>query len=267
MSENARLDSEQGKQQVDALLAKMSPEQQVEFKAALASNTPVHVHVGKDGSISLGESADEAAEAAKESIKASEATVEAAPEIQTELKRDDPKKPTKLDMKRQQILQDRMKRHMGRGLTQQQAFQAMQREDFEAMPLDKKFSRLESIVSQSFQNLAQEVMGLSQSHMAIADAFDINYRAIQKLFAKLGISSEDQKVYIEEAQKEVIESRKKQRADAELAQLNQRREAQEVSEKLKVEAELQKKDSGVVSNGAQPSEGAEIPKEATVFGG
>lgn len=261
MSENVPLNSEAGKQQVDALMAKMSPEQQEEFKAALASDKPVHVHMGKDGTVSLGEEALAAEAVARGAEK--------APEAPVELKKEELKKPSKLDQKRQQIFVDRMKRHMGKGLTQQQAMQAIQREDFEALPLDKKFSRLESIVSQSFQNLAQDVMGLNQSHMAIADAFDVNYRALQKMFIKIGLSQEEQAAFIKEAQSEVIEVRKKQQADMELAQLNQRRAAQEAAEQKHVEAEMAKPKNAVIDVGTQaaPEEGASIPPEATVFGG
>jgi len=268
VNEKVPLDSEQGKQQIDALLAKMTPEQQVEFKAALADNKPVHVHMDKDGTIKLGESADEAAAQVKSSM---EEVPEAAPDAPVELKKDEPKKMSKMEQKRQQILMDRLKRKMGEPnkdgspKTQQQAIQEMQREDYEAMPPDKKIARLEGIVSQSFQNLAQDLMGLHQSHLAISDAFDINYRATQKMFIKLGISNEDQKVIIAEAEKEVIAS-KQAAIDAEnLERMNQMRARQAASEQKVVREELQKPAS-VVTNDA-PVEVEELPKEATVFGG
>ena len=259
MSENVPLSSEQGKQQIDALMAKMSPEQQAEFKVALASDKPVHVHVDKEGKVVFGEAADAAAPPA----------ATAAPENVTELKKEEPRKPNKMDQKRQQIFVDRIKRHMGNGLTQDQALQAVQREDYERMPVEKKLARLETMISQSFQRLGQEVMHLSQEHMAIGDAFDINYRSIQKMFIKLGLSAEDQKVLIEEAQKETIELRKKQVADMEMAELNQRRAEQEAAEQKRVEAEMAKPKNAVIDGGAQaaPEAGAAIPPEATVFGG
>jgi hypothetical protein len=264
VSENVPLNSEAGKQQVEALLAKMTPEQQVEFKAALASDKPVHVHVDKEGKIALGAAADAAAPS----------TVEAAPENVTELKREEPKKPSKLDQKRQQIFMDRLKRKMGEKTkdgtpkTQEQALQEMQREDYNAWPVEKKFERLESLVAQSFRNLSQEIMHLSQEHMAIGDAFDINYRAIQKMFIKLGLTNEEQKTFLDEAQNEVLAIRKKQQADMEQAQMQRQARQQGVTEQQTVEAELTKPQAKVVAEGAAPAEeGAAPPAEATVFGG
>ena len=271
MNDSAAVNSEAGKEQIDALLAKMSPEQQVEFKAALAGNKPVHVHVGKDGAITLGEDAAKAAVAAG----AAPASVEPAPEAPVELKKEEPEEPrkmTKLELKRQEIFRDRMRRKMGEKTKdgklkdQQQALQEIQREDYEALPLDKKFARLESILASSIQNLSVDMMNLNQGHLAIADAFDINYRAIQKLFVKLGVSNDEQKLLIDESQKEVIEEKKAAQAAAQAARVAEQKARQDNAEKMKLEKELnatgkldsQKKDEPV---------GAEIPKEATVFGG
>lgn len=258
MSETTQASSEQGKQTIESLMAKMTPEQQEKFKEHLAGDKPVHVNVDKDGTVTFGEDAVAAAEAA------GHAPVTPASEpAPTELKKEEPKRPSKLDMKRQQILMDRVRRHMGKGMTQQQAFQAIQREDYEALPLEKKFARLETMVSQSFQRLAQEIMTVSQDQMAIGDAFDINYRGIQKLFKKLGVSDEDQKALIDEAQKEVIEERKKQHEN----RMAQMKAAEEAAEKSRAEAELKKAEAPVKTNGVHEEVGAEVPKEATVFGG
>lgn len=258
MTDKVELNSPKGEETINALMAKMTPEQQEQFKASLQGDKPVHVHVDKDGKIVLGDAADEAAPS-KEATEA----VQAAPEDPVELKKDEPKKPSKIDQKRQQIFMDRLKRHMGKGLTQQQAVQAIQMEDYAAMPLDKKFANLERIVAQTFRNLSNDIMNLSQGHMAIGDAFDINYRAIQKVFIKLGISNEEQKVFIDEAQKEVIEARKKDmemRAEAGREVLQEKQAEAEAD----IKAELSKPPSAL---GTEAAEGAEIPKEATVFGG
>jgi hypothetical protein len=266
VTDKVELNSEKGKETIDALLAKMTPEQQEEFKASLNGDKPVHVHVGKDGKVSLGDNAFEAAKAAGDTLVPPPEVAEAmaASEDPVELKRDEPKKMSKLDQKRQQIFMDRLKRYVGKGMTQEQALNAMQKEDYDAMPLDKKFSRLETIVAQSFRNLSTEVMNLHQNHLAIADAFDINYRTIQKLFVKLGVSPEEQKVFVDEAQKEVIEARKREIEARDNARAAAMQAQQDVQEKAAVQAEMVPN-----ANSIQPAaaEGSPIPKEATVFGG
>jgi hypothetical protein len=267
VTDKVEMNSEKGKETIDALLAKMTPEQQEQFKASLNGNKPVHVHVGKDGKISLGDEAFEAAQDAGDTQSPPPEVVAAmpdpAPESPVELKKDEPKKLSKIDQKRQQIFFDRLKRHMGKGLTQEQAIQAMQQEDYNAMPLEKKFQGLERLVSQSLRNLSNDIMIMSQNHMAISDAFDINYRAIQKAFIKLGLSNEEQGVLIAEAQKEVIEARKKEMEARDNARSAAQQAQREAVEKAAVEAELASK--GKVQEPAP--EGSEIPKEATVFGG
>ena len=255
MTDKVEMNSEQGKQTIDSLMAKMTPEQQEQFKASLAGNKPVHVHVDKEGNIVLGDAADAAAPLP---------ATEPAPEAPVELKKEEPKKLSKIDQKRQQIFMDKLRRFMGKGMTQEQAIQAIQKEEYDAMPLEKKFLGLERLVSQSFRNLANDIVGLSQNNMAISDAFDINYRAIQKIFIKLGISNEEQKVFIEEAQKEVIEARKKDMEARAAAHKEVMKEQQAAGEKAEIEAAL-----ATPAKTLQPAEpeGSEVPKEATVFGG
>lgn len=266
MSETVPLDSEKGQAAIESLVAKMTPEQQAKFKESLAGNKPVHVHMDKDGNILLGDDADAAA-------PASQPPVEAAPEAPVELKKDKPKKMSKIDEKRQQIFMDRLRRKMaqptedGKPRTQQQALQEMAKEDYDALPLQKKFERLESIVAQSFRGMSQEVVNLGQNHAAIADAFDINYRAIQKMFLKLGMSAEEQKQFIEESQAEVLAERRKQMAEASAARMNQQREAQDAAEKQKIEAGLAEQGPKIVGAPTEDEGAPPPPPEATVFGG
>lgn len=252
MSEKVSLDSEQGKQTIESLMAKMSPERQEEFKKALNGDQPVHVHVDKEGNVVFGTDLGEA-------MPQEQAALPPAPEEPVELKKDEPKKMSKIDEKRQRILMERVQRKMGSGMSREQAIMSIQKEDFDALPLDKKFARLESVVANSLRGLSQEVMNLSQGHMAIADAFDINYRAIQKILTKLGVAPDEQKVFIDEAQREVIEERKKI-IEERHARIQSERDA---AEKARMEAEAKPAEKQV----AEPApEGSEIPKEATVFG-
>jgi len=266
-NENAvKLDSEQGKQTIDALMAKMDPEQKAIFEAALKENKPLHVHMDKDGRVLLGDAAD----------AATGDVIPGASEAPVEVKADEPAKPkklSKLDEKRQRIFQERMQRHMGKGLTQEQAFRAIQKEDYDALPLDKKFQRLEHMVSSALQNFAEEIMNLSQGQNAIGDAFDINYRAISKMFEKVGLPLKDHAEFMKLAQEEHIEVRKKaieaQQAAQKAAMESQQAEAkkaQETSEGATIEKELKAAESKKIVGGEAPPEST-LPTEATVFGG
>lgn len=255
MTEKVEMNSEKGKETLDALMAKMSPEQQEKFKASLNGDKPVHVHVDKDGAVSFGETAD---------IATGDSSVDTAPEEIVEIKKEEPKKPSKIDLKRQKIYMDRLKRKMGNGLTQAQALQVIQREDYDAMPVDKKLVRLEAMVSRGLQNLAEEMLGLSQNQHGIGDAFDINYRAIGKLFTKLGVTEEDQKAIMAEAQKEHLEARAAFLEARKAEQQKQAEEQRAAAEQANVASELKNAET-IKADGAP--EGAEIPKEATVFGG
>ena len=236
MSNNVSLDSDQGKQQVDALMAKMTPEQQEEFRVALAGDKPVQVRIAQDGSITLG----------GEATPTPEASV--APKVELP-------KPTKLELKRRQIIQERIQRHMGKGLTEQQAVQAIQQEDFDAMPLDKKFSKLEDYVLRGLQDLANNITNIQQNQEIIASACDTNFQAIHKLFEKLGIPHVEQQAFLVEARKEVTEARQRMRK----AQL-------EAIEQKKVELGVTTRTASLVVPDVNV-DGAELPKEATIFGG
>lgn len=189
--------------------------------------------------------------------------IQAAPDEVQEVK---PPKVSKLDQKRQQIFADRVRRKIGQGMTEQNAVQAVLREDFDRMPLDKKFARLEALVVNSIRSISQDIMGLKQNDSAIADAFDINYKAIERAFAKLGLSEEVQKELINQARDEVMADRQKAIQD----QLAAQRKAQEDAERASVEAELQKAEQKPLeaAKDSVPPEGTDphVSEGATVFG-
>jgi hypothetical protein len=259
VSENIPLNSEAGQQTVDELMAKMTPADQELFKKALQGKTPVQVVVDQDGTVRPAFEETPVIDADPTSPAVEPVPLEPAPENAIPVQKF-PKGAAKLEAKRQQILQDRMRRHMGRGLSQEQAWQAIQKEDFDALPMDKKFARLENMVSNTFRQLAQEIVNLGQGHAAVADAFDINYRAVHKIFVKLGVSPEEQQLLIAEAQGEVAEIRRRQQEGRAVAE----KAFNDAQEKQRVEAELASAES---PNQAPSSVGAEPPPEATVFGG
>ena len=112
-------------------------------------------------------------------------------------------KPSKIDQKRQKIFQDRMKRFMSKGMTPEQAINAMQREDYERLPADAKVRRLESALVGNFQQVARDIGLLRQNQNDLADVMDVNFRAFEKMLIKLGVASEDQKALLKEAEDEI----------------------------------------------------------------
>jgi transposase len=125
---------------------------------------------------------------------------------------------SKIDEKRQEIFRERVSRKMGEGKTEDQAVNAILREDYNALPLDQKFARLESMVSGTIQSLMSNINTLRQNERVVADAFDINYRAVEKMFKRLGIPEEEQNAIIDECRKNVIAERAQFMAEQEAAQ-------------------------------------------------
>lgn len=152
-------------------------------------------------------------------------------------------KTSKIDEKRQEIFRDRVKRKMGEGATEEQAITYVLREDYAALPIEQKFARLESMVANAVNQLTENVNVLRQNERVVADAFDINYRAVEKMFKKLGVPSDEQNAILDECRKEVAEDRAKQMAahEAEMKDraLNQAN-AQVMAEGKEVSDELNK---------------------------
>jgi DNA-directed RNA polymerase subunit L len=176
-----------------------------------------------------------------------------------------PIKFSKIDQKRQQIFADRVRRKMAGGMSEEAAFRAVQQEDYDNMPVDKKLLRFQNAVQAAINNLSRDIMELRHNDQVIADAFDINYKVIERVFAKIGISDEERKTYLEEARKELSEERQR-RAEA-IAK--QQKEAAEAEEKARVEAEAKAADAKTVTpaqaEGSDPD--ARAAEGATVFGG
>ena len=189
------------------------------------------------------------------------------------------KKPSKMELKRQQIFFDRLKRKMGetvkgqdgqpRPKTQQEALMEMQREDYEALPLPKKLERMEGMLTGFMQRVGQDMMNLRRNDGAIADAFDMNYRAIGAMFTHLGINPEQQKEFMSAAREQFENDRKaKMEADAKAAQ--DRAQAQQAAmEKARMDAAAaQTPAEEKAEQAAAPSPvEAKVDEGATVFEG
>jgi hypothetical protein len=159
---------------------------------------------------------------------------------------------SRADEKRQRIFQDRMKRLMTRGMTAQQAYVAIQKEDYDRLPVSEKLKRLEMMVSGALQQFAGDIQNLQHNDRTIADSLDANFRAITKVFTKLNVSPEDQTALLKEAVEEI----KAERKEREAAQAAAQKRAQEAAEKKAVTEEI-----GKAGEPAPPPEGA------TTFGG
>jgi hypothetical protein len=159
--------------------------------------------------------------------------------------------PTKLELKRAQIFKERVSRLMNKnpGMSQEEAFKTIQKEDHENLPIPKRLSKIENVIAQSMNNLAQEIQGLHHNDSTIAEAFDVNYRALGMMFEWLGINKEKQKEFVEKAIQEV-------------------KEAKEAAQKAQQAAQEATEEKAIVEGAkAVSTEAAPIPEGATVFGG
>lgn len=167
--------------------------------------------------------------------------IQPAQENVTSISQSKKQKFSKIDMKRAQQQMDRRKRLINDGVAEDKVDAVMAKEDYEAQPVEKKVKRLESVVNNIFTGMSHDMMNLRRNDGAIAEAFDINYRAIVKMFARLGITPEQHKEVMDEVQ-------------ADLAAERQQRE------KASVEAEL-------TNNKPTEAAGSDAPDGATQFGG
>ena len=162
------------------------------------------------------------------------------------------RKPTKLDQKKQQIWQDRMRRHMAKGMSEEDARALIRKEDYDALPLEKKFQRLEAVCMGAVDGLANDLRSLLYNDGVISDAMDANLKAITKAFEKLGITKEEQAALLKEAEVEV-------KAEREARIRAREAEILMAQEKAKV---------GTLQEGAdKPGVPDAPPADATVFGG
>jgi hypothetical protein len=164
---------------------------------------------------------------------------------------------SKVEMKRMQAYEERKRRLINKGMDPSKVDEALATEDYNNLPIERKFERLEKLTSQLFQGLQKDVMALRHNDGVIADAMDINLRAVARSLEKAGVTKEMQGEIIREVETEL---REEQRRRAEQNAAAQRADA----EKARMEKEANTKTSLLEPEVALP---AEQPAEATVFGG
>lgn len=183
-----------------------------------------------------------------------------APENVTKIADAKQQKLNKLQVKKFQIYLERRKRAINKGVPEEKVDQYLREEDFRNMSPAEKIQRLEGLMARTFQGFSQDLIRLRQNDGAIGDAFDINNRAMLKMFIKLGLTPEDQKAIMEEAAKEFSEEKAARIAARQKAQEEAQKKADEEAEKAKLVQET--KDAP-----APTPQGVEPPTEATQFGG
>lgn len=137
----------------------------------------------------------------------------------------------------------------------------LEREEYEALPVDQKISRLEHIVAGMSRQVGKDIHNLEYNDGQIADALDVNLRAVAHMFEKLGISREEQIRFMGEAEKELA------------AELEAKKEAEKKAaappappaptEAAAVETELAKAERPALTEEAPVKH--EIPEGATTF--
>ena len=159
--------------------------------------------------------------------------------------------PTKLEKKTNKKREEKKRQLLKQGVPENQIEGVLSRWEYENLPIDQKMTRIEGLVASGFNQIGKDMMALEHNDRQFSDAFDINHRAMSKMFEKLGLSKEDQAEFLQQSHAEVAEEHK---------QILERG----------IEEAKQKADSAekkTIEDGAntKASEGSDIPEGATVF--
>lgn len=178
-----------------------------------------------------------------------------APDVVTELSK--PKKPNKIELKRQQIYEERRRRLINSGIPEDKVDQTIAAQDYAELPVEKKIQRLEQMLTGSVQALVNDIQALQHNDKVIADALDINMKAMSRCLDKAGISLEDQSRIIAEVAEEL-------RLEDEKAAISREQAQADVLEKQVATDALMEAENGL--SGAKEESAPSTPDGATVFG-
>lgn len=153
---------------------------------------------------------------------------------------------TKMDIKRAQAYQERRRRLINNGTPPDKVDATIEAEDYQALPVEKKLLRFQTLVGSALRGLQQDVLNLQHNDRVIADAMDVNLRAMGRALTRLGFTEEMQKDIVTEVENEI-------RRDQEAKQ----KAASATEEKAGVEAQID----------TPPPAESDLPEEAVVFGG
>lgn len=139
----------------------------------------------------------------------------------------------------------------------------LDQEDYERLPIDQKVNRLESMLVGMSRGVGEDVRALQHNDGQIADAFDVNLRAVAKMFEKLGITRAEQLEFIKASAIELkAEAEARQEADRKKS-VDEFKKAAAANEQQTAEQELKKAESPSLTE--EKLVRAEIPEGATTF--
>lgn len=98
----------------------------------------------------------------------------------------------------------RRQKLLSEGVPEEKVEQVLAAEEFYRLPIDQRVNallaavnRAQRVYTETIQGLAGEMVALRQNQEAIADAFDINLRAVESHLTTLGITKEVQASVLE----------------------------------------------------------------------
>ena len=163
-------------------------------------------------------------------------------------------KVSKIDIAKQRQLEERRRRLLNQGVPPEKVNEALAKQDWDRLPVEKKVLRLEHIVVANVQGFGNDMLQVRRNQDILADIMDVNFRSFEKMLVTMGLPLEKQRELLGIAEKEIIA----ERAAAREAQAAQMRAQQAAQEQAQVQA-------AVDQPPAEPS--TEQPEGATVFGG
>ena len=117
----------------------------------------------------------------------------------------------RIDARRQELLK--------LGVPENQVEGVLAQEEFRRLPIDQKVNHLmdaihtaQRIYNETLRELSQEMIALHQNQESIADAFDMNLKAIEKHLLALGITADKQKEVMAKVTEEFMTEKAAQQA-------------------------------------------------------
>lgn len=172
------------------------------------------------------------------------------------------RKINRIDMKRAQAYQERRKRLINKGVAPDKVDQVIAEEDYNALPTEQKLKRVVAYFTQHIQGLARDINNLTFNNNSLVGAMEVNNRAFEKGLAKLGLTEEDKKKFLDEAETE-IRAEFKARADKMKKDEEEKTKKAEQAQEDAMVASLKRAETPSDAETAVPQE---IPDGATTFG-
>lgn len=174
----------------------------------------------------------------------SESQVEGSEEVSK------PKKLSPAELKKQQQYIERCQRLINKGVDPKNVDNIIAQEDYESLPTEKKFKRLEKLVMNFSRSIISDVNALRYNDNLLSNVYDENLRASEKLFAILGITNEQFLTALAQAREESAAAR---------AEEDKKRAETAAAEEQKVQ-------TTVAAEADQSGEPPPPPAEASSFG-